>query len=136
MYYEGNMKKAHALIILMLISFSATAETTEWDKLFSSPPWDKEEKILQGATFLVTAIDWKQTLDIRTHPGQKETSFILGQHPTNRRINQQFIIGLAAHTWLMDKLNHKWRKRLQWFSFTWEANNAYTNMRVDIIWDH
>lgn len=65
--------------------------------LVLSTPCLAQEKLSEsdlkglGAITAVYYTDYRQTIDIKNHPGMYETNFILGKHPSDVKIRNYFI---------------------------------------------
>jgi hypothetical protein len=87
--------------------------------LLAGAPWTNKDKALEGAFVLATAVDWKQTLDIKNHPHLYEQNRLLGSHPTDKTINTYFVSSILLHAVVADQLHGKWRTAWQavWIGF-------------------
>jgi hypothetical protein len=54
--------------------------------------WTTEDTQRESVYAVATVMDWRQTMDIARHPDRKEANTILGEHPTNEKINQYFVV--------------------------------------------
>jgi hypothetical protein len=52
--------------------------------------WSETDKHLLLASEISLYLDWRQTLDIKSHSNFYETNPILGQHPSNSRVDIYF----------------------------------------------
>lgn len=69
-------------LLLLLACLTLNAQADELSR----------DDILGTAAVLTTfAIDYRQTLDIKNHPGMYETNPILGKNPTDRQVKQYFV---------------------------------------------
>ena len=81
--------------------------------LFAGDPWSTKDKVLEGAFVAATVLDWRQTLDIKNHPGLHEQNSILGRHPSNSTVNTYFATSILLHAVVADQLHGKWRTAWQ-----------------------
>ncbi len=76
------MLKFNALVILLLLSFTASAD---------------ENAYLWGASSLALLADWGTTLDQENHPGYIEKNRYLGPYPTRGEVNRYFAALFVLH---------------------------------------
>lgn len=76
------IKRALAALLLSLSSLSY------------AEPLSNEELVGTAVLLTTLVIDYKQTLDIKNHPGMYERNPIMGRHPSDAEIRRYF--GLAA----------------------------------------
>lgn len=53
-----------------------------------------------AATLALLFWDYRQTLDIKNHPGYFEINFILGNHPSDTKIVVYFILATAFYAYV------------------------------------
>ena len=107
----------HRLITLSLIALFATGCS---GKHFES--LSKRDVAVQLVYTGIVLVDREQTLDIKNHPELHENNFILGEHPSDERINTLIPLAIAGHwlvTWWLPK-----EKRMAWQLFTGGAETA------------
>lgn len=102
MVFEGLGDAVRILSVLLLSS-----------TLLAGDPWSKKDKVLEGAFLVATALDWKQTLDIKKHPNLYEQNSIMGRHPSDATINTYFVSTIVLHALVADQLHGKWRTAWQ-----------------------
>lgn len=81
--------------------------------LLANDLWSTQDKLLEGAFVVATALDWGQTMDIANHPDLYERNRILGRHPSNATINTYFATSILIHAVVADQLHGKWRTAWQ-----------------------
>jgi hypothetical protein len=81
--------------------------------LLAGTPWSTKDKVLEGAVVIATVVDWRQTQDIKNHPGLYEENPILGRHPSDKTINTYFASSILLHALVADQLQGKWRTAWQ-----------------------
>ena len=97
--------------------------------------WTERQAIQQAGFTLLLAVDWAQTRDIQNHPGFQESNPILGEHPTDKEIDQYFVAAAVGHAVITHFLPTEWRDAWQ---YTWigiEANTTVENYRLGVRFD-
>lgn len=59
-------------------------------------------------------MDYKQTLDIKNHPGYSEINPLLGAHPSDARVRNYFIGATVAYGAVSYLLPPEYRSAFQW----------------------
>jgi hypothetical protein len=78
--------------------------------------WTSEDVYRQMAFITVSAIDWRQTQRIANSPEKwRELNPVLGEHPTQKRVNVYFFSAIVAHTVIAALLPKECRKNWQYF---------------------
>lgn len=67
----------------------------------SANDWSTADTVRQAAVLGTFIVDYKQTSDIKNHPGMFEKNPILGPYPEQRTIRNYFIAAAVTHTALM-----------------------------------
>lgn len=81
----------------------------------------KEQWLLEGVNASLYYVDYKQTTDIKNHPGMYEMNPILGKHPSDSRVRNYFAANLIGHTVITALLPEKYRPVWQWSTITVEV---------------
>ena len=95
-------------------------------------PLTKREIVREVVYIALNIIDWKQTLDIKNHPGYYERNPLSPAHPHNDRINFVMTVGIVGHpliTWYLEP-----EKRVYWQTITTgvEAVVVYENYQLGL----
>jgi hypothetical protein len=104
--------------------------------LIPSParPWS-DQKNLVAASYVVSFIDWGQTLDISSHPESfHEINPIMGAHPSRAAVNNYFLASTLFHTALLftlpDNLRTLYLKSRLIFQTSLISNNAHIGIQI------
>lgn len=110
------------MIAALLIAATLAAPLTSQD-------WQREAVF---AALLVA--DWRQTQDIRRHPGRFELNPILGRRPSLGRVDRYFAASLLAHAACSLALRPEYRVTYQRATIAAEAvvvgRNAYLGLEI------
>jgi hypothetical protein len=97
-------------------------------------PWSDADKHRQGAFNVALALDWRQTLQIKC-PEHQETNVVLGECPSDSRVNTYFALAMLGHATVTHVLPSKWRP---YWQYTWivietgvVANNYKAGIRLN-----
>lgn len=121
-FYDGS---GDAMRILFGLLLSSTL-------LASASPWTTKDKVLEGAFVVATALDWRQTLDIKNHSNLYEQNHVLGRHPSNTTINTYFVTSIVFHAVVADQLHGKWRTAWQAVWIGLEVGTVQRNYALGI----
>lgn len=118
------MKK---LIAVLLAVFSLQANAAD--------SWSKSDVAREVAYLTLHVVDWRQTLIASKDPGRyAEQNPILGEHPSENRINGYFLATALLHVGVTHVLPAKWRPAFQYFWIGVEvvaiANNHKVGIRI------
>lgn len=80
----------------------------------------KEQWLLEGVNAGLYYMDYKQTLDLKNHPGMYEMNPVLGKHPSDSKVRNYFAANLVGHTVITALLPEKYRPIWQWSTITVE----------------
>lgn len=94
--------------------------------------WDSTDTACELAYATAHVMDWRQTLDIKRHPGMYETNPILGRHPHDDKINAYFAGTLLAHAVVSYLLPGKYRHIWQGLSIGAEGYQVYANYQLGL----
>jgi len=112
------------LILGLLLAFAMPCRAAE-----PTSPWTTTDKVIEGVFVTTMVIDWRQTSTWHD-PGCYEHNFILGQHPSQAKINAYFILATLGHVYVADKL-HGWQRTLwQGLWIGAELKNGATNYSI------
>jgi hypothetical protein len=100
--------------------------------LLGGEPWTRKDKLLEGAFVVATAMDWRQTRDIKNHPGLHEQNSILGRHPSDRAVDTYFVTSVLLHAVVADQLSGKWRTAWQAVWIGLEVGTVQRNYALGI----
>lgn len=133
----GNMMNKILAAILMTLSFSAAAQSTLPDlptaNKFLRADWSTDDTVRETVFVGLQIIDYKQTLDIKNHPGYSETNMFMGKHPSDVRIRNHFIISTALNIAVARVLPAGWpRQTLQYGTIAAEVFMIAKNRRIGI----
>jgi hypothetical protein len=111
------IRAATTILATLLLTTAAYADQATWDryeaskvqrakdsaKIVDDPApfnWTWEvDRYNVGLALAFTAlciVDWQQTLEIKHHPEKHEANRILGDHPSDGRVNTYFAIAIPA----------------------------------------
>ncbi len=113
------MKPVIIIILIVLITPFANAE---WFR-----PLTEKQKTFEAVYVLVTCIDWAQTKEFRAH-GVKESNPILGEEPSQERVDTLIFLGIVSHvlfTWALP--TEEWKDRFQGITFFFELEAVAHN---------
>lgn len=79
-----------------------------------------------------TAADWNQTTHIHDDPFRPETNVVLGQHPSQGRINRYYAAFSAGEVLLAYKLPQPYGERAMWITAGVEAGYVAHNYKVGL----
>jgi len=117
------MKVIITILILTLSCSSALA----FDR------WDNTEKVMGGMYLLATAVDWRQTVNIAHNPDKYyEKNDILGEHPSEARVNRYFLLATIVKLGIAHVLPHTIRKIWLGAIFVVSANCVKNNHALGI----
>src|SRR5512145_3387652 len=100
--------------------------------LLGGEPWSSKDKLLEGAFVLATALDWRQTRDIKHHPHLYEQNRIMGRHPSDTTVDTYFLTTVLLHALVADQLNGKWRTAWQYTWIGLEVGTVQRNYALGI----
>ena len=116
------------LIILSLLFLPVMLGAEEW---FTS--LNRNEVIAETAFVGLALLDWNQTLQIAKHPDEySETNFIIGEHPSEGRVNILMPAGIVLHALVTYALPRKYRSFWQYVWIGEEAACVYQNWRTGL----
>lgn len=122
------------LIILLSMSYVVNADTIS-NKYFQ--PFTTQDKILQGTFTIVTLYDLLQTKEFRGED-RKELNPILGETPSQERVDTLIIGGIVIHGLVTYMLPIKYRVYWQMFFIGAElstvARNHWIGVRLKTNW--
>ena len=75
----------------------------------AAEPFSTRDIALEAAFMVVAVADYRQTLDIRNHPGYHEQNPLLGDHPSDVKVRNYFLAMAAGHTVITYLLPPKYR---------------------------
>ena len=99
------------IIVVVLVLGCVQAFADEWVKE------DTEREAVYAALLIA---DWRQTQDIARHANIEESNEILGEHPTNGRINRYFVVANTLQLSIAYALPAAWRKAWQYSGIGFE----------------
>ena len=122
------MNRTAIIAVLAFLLIPQAAPASEW----FTPLTDKE--IAAQAVFTGLALlDWNQTLQIAKHPDEySETNFIIGEHPSEGRVNILMPAGIVLHALVTYALPRKYRSFWQYVWIGEEAACVYQNWRTGL----
>lgn len=96
-----------------------------------------ESRRLETAYQVLHAADALQTLDIKNHPGLRETNWFLGDHPTDGKVMVWYMGTAYGHVFITDALEREgapvWMKRTWQVITIGDAMNAvYGNYQLGL----
>ena len=122
------MARAAILLFVMLAFSSAVLGAEEW---FGS--LNRNEIIAETVFVGLAVLDWNQTLQIAKHPDEySETNFIIGEHPSEGRVNILMPAGIVLHALVTYALPRKYRSFWQYVWIGEEAACVYQNWRTGL----
>lgn len=109
-------------IFLFLLSFNCLAEE-----------WTTQDTQRESVFVAITAIDWSQTLQIAKRPDHYyETNIILGNHPSDSRINTLIPTAMLAHYYIATLLPRGYREAWQYAFIAVETNAVSNNFSIGL----
>jgi len=100
----------------------------------SANDWSTADTVRQAAVLATFAVDYKQTSDIKNHPGMYETNPLLGPHPSQRTIRAYFITAALVHTGVMALLPPDTRAAVQYGTIVLQVavigHNKYIGLKT------
>jgi hypothetical protein len=108
-------------LFLFLVSFSAVADE-----------WTTEDTYYQTAFTVLTVIDARYTQDIVRHSNQEEKNPILGNHPSNSRINTYFSTVLVSHAVIAYLVPSDIRRKMQQAGIAVELGADVNNFNMGL----
>jgi hypothetical protein len=94
--------------------------------------WTADDTAREAAYQTLAAVDWAQTLNIQTDPTRHELNPILGQHPSQNKINKYFIITGLGHAAIAYMLSPTYRKIFEISTITLEVGTVGHNITVGV----
>lgn len=111
------------LIILLLVLVPMSLWAWKPDK------WEAEDTLLQGIFITFLILDCNQTY---YRQGYKEENIILGEYPSNKKVNLYFISYGILHTGIAYILPKPYRNYWQLLCIGVESNTVYYNYKIGI----
>lgn len=115
------------LIIAVLLLFVRPA--------FGADEWTNRQIAQQAGVTLLLAVDWAQTRDIKNHPGFHESNPILGEHPTDKEVDQYFAAAAIGHAVITHLLPTEWRDAWQYVWIGAQTSTIARNHSLGIKFD-
>jgi hypothetical protein len=100
--------------------------------LLGGEPWTRNDKLLEGAFVIATALDWRQTREIKHHPNLCEQNSLLGRHPSDTTVDSYFATTVLLHAVVADQLSGKWRTAWQCVWIGLEVGTVQRNYALGI----
>lgn len=123
------MEKLFAVIFLVFFLPSPSAGEDR-------AAWTATDTAVQAVFVALTFVDWEQTRTFTRDQDKDyhkdETSFLLGTHPSQQKINLVFGTGILAHTAIAYLLPHPYRTYWQSFWIGVETEAVYSNYEAGI----
>lgn len=111
-----------AFIVSSLFTFPAAASD-----------WTKEDTAWQATYLALHVADWGQTRDAAAQPGRyAEQNPMLGEHPSQKRIDSYFAATAILHTAVAYALPPDWRRTWQHITIGVEAGVVCRNARIGL----
>jgi len=110
------------LLLTLLFGLVSQSCFSQW----CQPLTDKQIKT-EVAYVLITGIDWMQTREFRAH-GFKESNPILGEEPSQERVDTLIFLGIVSHvliTWMLP--DNEWREAFQEIPLFFEVSAVMHN---------
>jgi len=104
------------LVVLLMLypTASFAAEIVEQEKHeFDRIEWSKGDTQREAAFLALVAVDWYQTSSALNRPDAHESNPILGERPSQGKINTYILAGALAHVGASYLLPAKWRRYFQ-----------------------
>jgi hypothetical protein len=102
-----NYRQAICAIVGIVISCAISVSSVQAD---DKGAWTTTDTVLQATYLTLHGMDWAQTLHIARNPDKYyETNKILGEHPSQGRVNSYFLLTGLAHTGIAGLLDKPWR---------------------------
>ena len=117
-----------ALTLLIILLFPMAAQAAD-----DAASWTTMDTVLQLTFTAVTVVDWAQTLRIaRGHDDYVERNSLLGDHPSEGRVNSYFAAGIVAHAAVSYALPKPWRTMWQCFWIGGEVKTVSYNINAGL----
>ena len=97
--------------------------------------WTYSDTVMQTGYSLILISDWNQTLGIDSHDNLKESNKILGEHPSDDKINLYFASILYGHYYIAKKLDQPYRFMWQLILASHHYDAVQTNKRNGLYVD-
>jgi hypothetical protein len=95
--------------------------------------WTAEDTAWQASFLALHVVDWGQTRDIAAQPNRyHETNPILGEHPSQARVDRYFAATAILHTAVAYTLPPKWRRAWQYVSIGYQAGFVASNYNIGL----
>ena len=131
-YYVGMKLFIKILMLVLLPAEVMASEYARNSDLFdyvaaenrdlghhSDRDWTTLDKSLALAYQLVNAADWTQTRQIARRPSryyEKDAGWLIGEHPTRRRVNMLFLTNALLQPLIANMLENPWRSLFQTYT--------------------
>lgn len=114
-------------LIMTLACFLGCATTDKWTKA---------EKTKEVAWLILHAVDYSQTRYAMDRPDEfKEANPLLGDHPSEGRLNLFALITGIGHVWLTDYVGKEYRSLFQNITLGFKTgtvvNNFYVGAKIE-----
>lgn len=113
--------KALLLALTLLTGYAQAAD-----------PFTKGQVAGIAALGLVTYQDYKQTLDIKNHPGMYEVNPLLGRHPSDERVRNYFVGASLTTLAVLYVMPSKYRKYVIVGGLAMELSVTQGNKRLGL----
>lgn len=121
------MKSITCIILTVLLAGCVSSPST----------WTKETRYSEYAYQTVHAVDLVQTLDIKNHPGLRETNWFLGEHPSDGKVAIWYVGTAVGHGFVTSAFEREGAP--EWMKRTWQSitigdavNAVYGNYRLGL----
>lgn len=115
----------HKFILPVLLTFTSLT--------VNAGDWSTEDTARQSIVLLLLEVDRRQTIEAMKYPGRyRELNTILGEYPSDKRINTHFFVSGVLHTAISYALPPDWRKGWQYITIGLEAGTIHNNYNVGI----
>lgn len=122
------MSKTILIGLFAFLLISQVVPASEW-----FTPLTEKDIAAQAVYTGLTLLDWHQTLQIAKHPDEySETNFIIGEHPSEGRVNILMPAGIVLHALVTYALPRKYRPLWQYVWIGEEAACVYQNWRTGL----
>jgi hypothetical protein len=96
--------------------------------------WTTGQKAAEAGYLAAVVVDWHQTREGQATPGMRETNPVLGDHPSNAKVNAWFIGSNVAQFLIADALpsdlRNYWLTAGIVFEFSVVKNNKEIGLKV------
>lgn len=121
-------------LVLGLVLASSLGSVCADDLNLLPGRYDLSEKEIRNELIFAGTllVDYNQTLDIKNHPGMYETNPILGQHPSDARIRNYFLLAGLGHYAVTKALPSEYRPYWQYGWIALEVLTILHNQQIGL----